>query len=174
MAHLTGAAAFPHQTSETVIASSSAPTKIQFGTRARDLAGNEYIYVDFQTSFAIGEIGVIGAAWDFDKAATTSRGKIGIVVSTVSSSDYGGWVQVYGYNAYVLNNLAVCTTAAGVKPAGTTDGYSIVTVGTSDDSSNIVGMTCIADSTSATSPTSVLRYIKCTLTYPTVAPNFSS
>ena len=46
MAHLTGSIGYPQQTSEVTSYSSATPAKIALGTRARDAAGNEFVYVN--------------------------------------------------------------------------------------------------------------------------------
>jgi hypothetical protein len=176
MAQLSGAMGYPGPTSEVSIASSSQPPKIAFGTTAKDISGNEYVYVDFQTAFAIGELVYINPnGWTADEIAATTRGALGLVVSTVASSDLAGWVQIKGYNAYMLCTSGL-TTALAAMAAATTDGFSIPIVGTSDEAARIVGLSITDNPSSATSPeaSSILCIAGCTLNYPCVQPIFSS
>ena len=167
MAHLTGSIVFPHPTSGSVVASSSAPPLVPFGTEAADAAGNRYLYVDFGQALAIGELCGINESWLATELLTTSRGRVGVVVSTISSSDYGGWVQVFGTCDKLLAASNTLTTALGVAPStSTTDGYAVGVVGTSDQEANIQGLTVVSTSTSGTSPTSAHRYSRCVLNYP--------
>ncbi len=81
------------------------------GERARDLDGNEYLFVDFTATVYFGMLVSI----DSLNRATgllgtlTEGSRVGVVVgglaSTVSNfhptSDHGGWVQVYGVHPAV-------------------------------------------------------------------------
>jgi hypothetical protein len=91
---------------------------IALGTRARDAAGNEYVYVSFgETLTAGGWVQVRNGV--ATRMSATSRGPVGIVITSVTSID-NGWVQIYGVydtaqvqsdgsdatSAYVLGGVA--------------------------------------------------------------------
>jgi hypothetical protein len=82
----------------TSVVDTSAYNKL--GTRATDVDGNEYVYVDFQESMLPGEWAVFnGSTFAASQTAATSLGFVGVVIATVSASDRYGWVQVRGYHA---------------------------------------------------------------------------
>lgn len=65
------------------------------GTRARDSAGNEYIYLQ-------GVASVVVSDWvSFDEAHLTTRlvanglGRVGVAMAAIVASNYG-WFQIYG------------------------------------------------------------------------------
>lgn len=163
MAHLTGSIGYPQQTSEVTSYSSLTPSKIELGTRARDKSGNEYIYVDFQTALDIGEIVAISTTFTADVCAAASVGMVGVVVSTVASSDYAGWVQIYGTNSYVLATSA--TAVGAVMPVATTDGLSMPMNLTSGLAA-IQGFYITTEPSTATSPSSITGVAAASLNYP--------
>ena len=93
MAHLSaqGAIGAPHPTSEVA----TTPFPVQLGTRMRDSAGNEYVYVDFVGSVNAGEPVQIFADYTAQKIGITGRGAFG-VACVGATSDNAGWVQIYG------------------------------------------------------------------------------
>ena len=171
MAHLSGSIGYPGQTSELGY-SSGASLKIPLGTRARDGAGNEYIYLDYNAAKAAGEI----VSWDGSYLASavgaTTVGPIGVVCGEASSSDLAGWVQIYGYCA---NLLASSSLTSGFLAAGaTTDGYSVPVNGGASTAQEyrIMGMKALSAASTATSPgyastaSSILGVATAWLNYP--------
>lgn len=83
----------PHATSEV-----TTDAQLALGTRMRDVAGNEYVYVSFGEVIRAGQwvhlrnATVAGGAV---RVASTTAGPVGIVTADASSND-NGWVQVYG------------------------------------------------------------------------------
>lgn len=86
---------------------------IALGTRARDAAGNEYIYVSFgETLTAGGWVQVRNGV--ATRMSATSRGPVGIVITSVTSLD-NGWVQIYGvYDAAQIQSDGSDATSAYV------------------------------------------------------------
>lgn len=175
MATLTGAIGYPQATSVTVAYSSTAPLKIALGTRARDAAGNEYVYVNFDAAKAVGEL----VTFDTDYLATAcgaaTVGYVGIVCGEASSSDRAGWVQVYGINTNCVANSGL--TSGFLTVAATTDGYSVPAIAgtiTTDITYAIVGMNAVTSASTATSPgmsslaSSILGVFTARLNYPYV------
>jgi hypothetical protein len=144
MAHLTGAVGYAQQTSITV--GSSAPTTA-LGTRARDAAGNEYVYVDFGAAFVEGEVVAISTAYSATECVAATVGMVGLALGT-QSSDTCGWVQIYGTGSALGTSLLV------IGPVGldaTSLGISFVVPQTTGVNA-ILGMYCTLGST-ATSAT---------------------
>lgn len=165
MATLTGPIGYPQATSVVTSYSSLTPAKIPLGTRARDAAGNEYVYVDFQQAMEIGEIGIVSTTFTFAEAGASSTGSVGVVVSTVASSDYAGWVQIYGLNSYVL---ATSATAVGMAMVcATTDGLSMP-MNTTSGAYVIDGFLITTAPSTATSPSSITGVAGAWLNYPFV------
>lgn len=110
MAELTGQGAIC-QHGATSIIDTTAWNKL--GTRATDVDGNIYVYVDFQEAMLQGEWAVYnGSTFAASQIAATSLGFVGLVVATASASDRYGWLQIYGYNA-----LAALSSGSSVGPA---------------------------------------------------------
>ena len=108
MAQLTGfTQAFLHPTSETL--ATSLPHAV--GTRARDRAGNEYIYVDFTGTVFSGTPVQINSDFTAAKIGATGRGMFGVVTAAATSDD-SGWVQIYGRAVVQLLG-----ETAGVSPS---------------------------------------------------------
>jgi hypothetical protein len=105
---------------------------VALGTRARDAAGNEYIYVSFAETLTAG--GWVnfrnGIA---TRMSATSRGPVGIVITSATSLD-NGWVQIYGVydsaqiqsdgsdatSAYVLGGVADTSEPHAVASSAST------------------------------------------------------
>jgi hypothetical protein len=119
MAHLTGGMAYPQPTS--VVVGSSAPP-IALGTRARDASGGEYVYVDFQSAFIIGEIASFNSSFQAAKVTTATIGPVGMVVAT-ATSDSVGWLQIYGYTSVLQGTSLLVAGPVGLD--ATTLGYSM-------------------------------------------------
>src|SRR5512139_2074872 len=95
MANLTGlpvSAPFPTSQFKTTSEHSGAG----LGQRFSDKDGNEFVLVDCTEAFVAGEWVVFNASAQATKIPSTSRGRVGIVMSTPTSSDTYAWVQVYG------------------------------------------------------------------------------
>jgi hypothetical protein len=127
MAHLSGLHGYAYPTS--VVTGSSA-LLYPLGTRARDMDGNEYMYVDFQTAAAEGEVLAISAAYLADNIATATVGRVGIVCATTTSDSYG-WVQIYGTAVVQLATTDAAVGAVGLS-TGTTDAVSMIQAYTTD------------------------------------------
>lgn len=180
MAHLTGPVAYPQPTSVLVGYSSLLPAKISLGTHARDAQGNEYIYLDFDATKAVGEI----VTWDTSFLATdtgaTTTGFIGVVCGEASSSDLAGWVQIYGVNTTVLASTTL--TSGWLQTGATTDGYSVpVNAAASTGMTySIRGMHAATSASSATSPgfastaSSILGVFTAILNYPYVQADIAT
>jgi hypothetical protein len=163
MAHLTGSIGYPQQTSEVTSYSSQTPAKIPLGTRARDKAGNEFIYVDFTQAISLGELCTILNDNTVTECAAATQGRIGVVCSDVSASDYAGWVQVYGLNEYCLATSGV--TTGPMMLAATTDGLSMPLPATTGGN-QIIGFTLVTAPSTATSPSSITGVASVFLNYP--------
>ena len=104
MATLTGPLGYPVPTTATV---GSSDPKIALGTRARDAAGNEYIWVDFQVPAYQGEVLAISSTYTATDPTTATVGPVGIVVASSVTSDTCGWLQIYGYSSALGSTLLV-------------------------------------------------------------------
>jgi hypothetical protein len=163
MAHLTGSIGYPQQTSEVTSYSSETPAKIELGTRARDKSGNEFIYVDFTQALQLGELCTILSDNTVAETAAATQGRIGVVCSTVASSDLAGWVQVYGLNEYCLATSGV--TTGPMMLAATTDGLGMPLLATTGGN-QIIGFTLVTAPSTATSPSSITGVASVFLNYP--------
>ena len=180
MANLTGSIGYPQPTSVVVAYSSTIPAKISLGTRARDAQGNEYVYVDFDATKAVGEI----VTFDTDYLATdcgvATIGFIGVVCGESATSDVAGWIQIYGIHTGVLAGSAL--TTGWLKVGATTDGYSVPinASASSGDTYKIAGMYAYTSASTATSPgfastaSSILGVVTMMLNYPIVMADISS
>lgn len=175
MAHLTGAIGYPQPTSEVVSYSSTVQSKILLGTEATDGKGNVYVYVDFDSAKAVGEIVTFDADFLATDCGATTVGFIGIVCAESPSSDNAGWVQVKGIHTGCLAGSALTSGFLGV--GATTDGYSVpvnFTAQTTDLTYRIVGMNAVSSASTATTPgyastgSSILGVYTARLNYPYV------
>lgn len=115
-----------------------------------DNAGGVYILVDCQEAFVAGEVVVINADFQASPATSTSRGAIGVLMSTPTTSDTYAWAQVYGSCA-----IAIC--ASGVTSAGTlivpaTSDVGYFGEGTSTAANRVFGALSRSASNTATTP----------------------
>jgi hypothetical protein len=173
MAHLTGGNLYPHETSVAVACSSAIPPPIPLGTRARDAAGNEYMYVDFDATKSKGEVVQISAAFlAADIGATTKGVPLGVVCGSVSSSDLSGWVQIYGVNTFVLSSTG--TSPGPCKAVAVSGTYSYLGRPTSPVNVFVRGAyQNTTDSTaSSLTGTTLLGYCTMTLNYPFITGNY--
>lgn len=90
---------------------------IATGSRARDISGNEYMYVSFSETLTAGQWVCI-AAGVASRLATASRGPVGIVQASVTSAE-NGWVMIYG----------VYDTAQIAQTTGTSEATSVYVLG---------------------------------------------
>jgi hypothetical protein len=97
----------PFPTSEVVGSSNVDP---RLGTRWKDADGNEFMIVDFQSSFVAGEWVAIDVANLATRLTTASHGKVGIVCGATGSSDTKGYVQIYGLFAGAAGTSVVATS----------------------------------------------------------------
>lgn len=178
MAHLTGAIGYD-QTSVVHTNTAASPAPIALGTRARDNSGNEYIYLDFGSAKAIGELVTWDSSFLAAACGATTVGFLGVTVSEASSSDKAGWVQIYGINTNVLAGSAL--TSGFLQVGATTDGYSVpINAGSTGMGYAIVGMNAVTSASTATSPgyastaSSILGVITVRLNYPYVAPDIAT
>ena len=168
MAQLTGAIGYPHATSLNVTATSAIPPPIAFGTRGRDSAGNEFIYVDFDAKKALGEVVTWDSAFLTADLSATTTGPVGVVVGAATTSDLAGWVQIYGLCSHVLGSSSL--TSGMAEPAATTDGYSVMINATSG--LQVAGWNFLTSASTATSPgeattaSSILGVLTAMLNYP--------
>lgn len=120
MANLTGPLGYPVPTTATI---GSSDPKIALGTRARDGAGNEYIYVDFQAAGVIGEVFAISTTFTATDVTAASVGPVGFVVANAVTSDSCGWLQIYGTGSALGSSLLVIG-AVGIDD--TSEGYAFL------------------------------------------------
>lgn len=106
MAELSGQGPIIHTGATTVVDSTQAQ---KLGMRAYDVAGNEYVYVDFQEACIAGEWVVFNHLYAASQLTSTAAGFVGIVAGTVSASDRFGWVMVRGIHtgAWVTSGTSV-------------------------------------------------------------------
>lgn len=136
MAELSAQGAIALHGATSVIDTSAAQ---KLGTRARDVDGNEYVYVDFQESCINGEWVAFTSAFAASQLTATSVGWVGVVVGTVSASDRFGWVQVYGVNTFAWATSG-SSSGAPVIIAATTDLGHIATDATSAQTIKVWGV----------------------------------
>lgn len=124
----------------TSIVQSTSPPAITPGTRMRDTAGNEYLFVDF-----VGPVfgGVPVEIFDDNTAqqlGVTGRARVGVACGQATSNDFG-WVQIYGRCQVQLGMSGVSPSDAANGPTTlqTVAGMTIFVLGTSLTSPNGVG-----------------------------------
>lgn len=97
-----------------------------------DSSGAEFMLVDCQEAFTIGEVVVIDAAGAATAITNTSRGRVGVIAGTVGGSDTAAWAQIYGPVSSVLCSSDVTTGGlliANVSTDTGTVGEATSTVG---------------------------------------------
>lgn len=87
--------AFPGGTSATF---NTSPLPLPVGTKGRDADGNEYILVSFSAAVSQGEWVVMTDLNSASPMLTGSIGRVGVVMSSLPTSNDAGWVQIYGLN----------------------------------------------------------------------------
>jgi hypothetical protein len=101
------------------------------GTQVDPATGYEYVLVDYSAAMAIGAWVVISGAGAATPLASTSKGRVGVVIETIGASDLTGWVLVAGQFTSAQFTSAVttaCDLIAGAAIADilTTDGGNII------------------------------------------------
>jgi len=117
----------PFQTSE--FKTTSEYTGAGLGQLYQDASGGIFLLVDCQEAFVKGEVVSINESFAASQATSTSRGAIGVLMSTPTTSDTYAWAQVYGSCA-----IAICAsgvTSAGELVLGATSDVGYFTEGTS-------------------------------------------
>lgn len=114
------------------------------GTRVDPDTGNEYALVDCQAAMAIGSWVVITGAGLASALASTSKGRVGVVVETVGGSDTLSWVLVAGTFASAQFTSDVTTACELIA------GAAIADILTSTGGNVIERATCISAPTSTT------------------------
>jgi hypothetical protein len=128
--------------------------KFRLGTRKKDIAGNEYVYLKGVASTAAG-------SWvSFDESHVTTLlaanavGQVGIAMAAIDATTKFGWYQVYG-----VNTIASTDTTAADKAL-----YIDGTNGRADDA--VVSGDLIVGAKSETSDTANVCSVR--LVYPHV------
>ena len=112
-----------------------------------DATGYEYALVDCQSAFQIGEWVAIDGEGLASQLGTGTKGRVGIIIETVSASDTLAWAITVGTYASAL--LTSSVTTACVLIAGT----GAANIGTSTGGNVIFNATCTVAPSTATSPT---------------------
>ena len=69
----------------------------QLGTRAMDVDGNEYIYLEGVASTVAGDWVTFDENYITTRAIANGKGRVGIAMAAIVASRYG-WYQIYGKN----------------------------------------------------------------------------
>jgi len=103
--------------------------QLPLGTKGRDTAGNEYVYVSGVTSGAVGYACVIDETGAVTLLVGSGAvGPVGVMVSALTASTYG-WVQVYGKaTIYTVGDVADNGLVNSTATAGQVDDASTVRV----------------------------------------------
>lgn len=92
------------------------PWPLKPGARARDVDGNEYLFVDYLNTLMPGLLCVID---DLNRAGPLlvgSSGRVGVCMAG-ATSDNAGWVQIWGSNTTVQTQMA-SDAAGGANGSG--------------------------------------------------------
>ena len=150
--------AFPGGYTSNVFSMTSPIAPIKPGTRARDVSGNEYVFCDYTATVYAGVCVVISGDGNFTAQPLTSsdHGAVGIVAGQ-ATSDQGGWVQIYGYNAAVHSASATTGVTSAYVPIAASSVSSPATginfvAATSSDQPLIDGMFVTGAGTSGSAP----------------------
>lgn len=138
MAALTGPWAF-HADTTTIDASKEFP----LGTKAWDINGNEYIYLQGVASTAANDCVTFDESHVTTRSTANAQGRVAVAMAAVVASSYG-WYQIYGN--------ATCAVAASFADNGSV--YLTSTAATLDDADvagdavvGMVGRSAIASGT---------------------------
>ena len=130
----------------TIAFAQTSPTPMILGTRAKDAAGNEYIFCDATDTVNPGQPVSIDSAFRVAPLAVTGRGPIG-VACVRATSDQCLWVQIYG-------RVLMQIIDGGNGTAGTQASPSDAANGPTTLSTSVPTVFCL--STSLVSPHSLL------------------
>ena len=108
MANLTGAQEVFHSDTSIVDSSQLAP----LGSRARDINGNEYVYLQGVGSTLAGSWVVYDESYGTTLAIANEVGPVAIAMAAVNATTEYGWYQVLGKNTVALNDGAVAADKA--------------------------------------------------------------
>lgn len=111
---------------------------------------DQYMLVDCQESFVVGEIVVIDKDGLASQIGNASVGQVGMVVATVSGSDTAAWVQIAGELSNAIVTSDVTTAALLLAPATTDGGY--LGILTTAGGNTVIGGRAITAPSTATSP----------------------
>ena len=120
------------------------------GRQWRDGSGGVFMIVDCQEAFVAGEVVVINADFQASQITSTSRGAVGVIMSTPTASDTYAWAQVYGKNA-----IAICAsgvTSAGELVIAATSDVGYFSEGTSGSANRVFGALSRSACSTATTP----------------------
>jgi len=120
------------------------------GQRFADKDGNEFMLVDCTEAFVAGEWVVISPNAQASQITSTSRGRVGIVMSTPTTSDTYAFVQVYGTCDIAIVSSGV--TSAGVLFAPVTSDVGYADLGTTTTANTIFGAFSRSAASTATTP----------------------
>lgn len=73
-----------------------ATKKYRLGTRRRDVAGNEYVYLKGITSTAVGSWVVYDEAFVTTLTGATSQGPLAVAMAAVDANTKYGWYGIFG------------------------------------------------------------------------------
>lgn len=172
-----GGAAIPGETSE-LFSSIFLP----LGTRATDVNGNEYVFVDFgssqpATGFHYGEFVVFDHTFKATRISTGLLGWVGVIMAgsaavTITTTLRYGWVQVYGIHTAAWGTSDV-TSLTQLYPVTTTDLGFLAGLATTTDVALITGVrACSAADTCAStalSTSSLAAPFTAQLNYPFIS-----
>lgn len=113
--------------------------------------GYEYLLVDCQNAFQVGEWIVVDPDGLATQLASTSKGRVGIIVETISGSDTLSWAIVAGKYASALTTSDVTTAADLIAGAGVAD------ILTSTGGNLIMGAAATVAPSTATAPPAPLN-----------------
>jgi hypothetical protein len=141
----------------TSVAFDVSPPPHTLGSRARDAAGNEYMFVAFNDVACAHLPMQINSDFTASRLATTGRGAVG-VAQGAGTSDQCGWVQIYGRTMVQLGMSGVSPSDAANGPTTLqTSLQTIFKLGTSLTSPNGVGWVSGAAAALTTDPTFVIE-----------------
>ena len=114
------------------------------GTQVDPATGYEYVLVDYQAAMAVGAWAVISGAGLASALASTSKGRVGVVIETIGASDLVGWLLVAGQYASAQFTSDVTTACDLIA------GAAIADILSSTGGNIIERATCIVAPSSAT------------------------
>ena len=142
MANLTGPVSAPHTDTSIV----DATQQIPLGTRVRDTAGNEYIYLKGVTSNAAGKwVTYNSASYATTLLVADAVGPVAISMAAIDTSTKCGWFQIFGNNSISSSDTVAGASALYIDgTAGRVDDSDVagdVVIGaysTAADTSNVL------------------------------------